>query len=82
VTATLVKSGTRAPTTAAAADATTDAEATTKQIKNHRKTDLSNETVFRAMQETKQCKKNEKDLYTIGEEERELEQTYKGRNTK
>jgi len=34
------------------------------------------------MQETKQSKKNEKKLYIIGEEERELEQIYKGTNTK
>ena len=55
---------------------------TRKQTKNHIRTDEGNETVLRAMQETKQSKKNEKKLYIIGEEERELEQIYKGTNTK
>jgi len=77
VKATLVKSGTGAPTTA-----TADAEAATEQTKNNKRIDEGNETVLQAMQETKQSKKNEKDLYIIGEEERELEQTYKGTNTK
>ena len=80
--ATLVKSITGAPTIVAAADAAANTEAATEQTKSHRRTDEGNETVLRAMQETKQSKKNEKDLYTISEEERELEQTYKGTNTK
>ena len=77
-----MKSGMGTLATATTADTTTNAEAVTEQTKNHRRIDEGNETLLRAMQETKQSKKNEKYLYTISEEERELEQTYKGTNIK
>ena len=49
------------------ANAAADVKAATKQTK---KPHEGNETVLRAMQETKQSNKNnENDLYTIGEEE-------------
>jgi len=55
VKATFVKSGTTA---------TADAKATTKQIRNHRRTHEGNAIVPR-VQETKQSKIKEKDLYTL-----------------
>jgi len=65
VKATLVKSRTRAPATATTADAMVDAEAATEQTRNHRRTHEGNAIILRAMQETKQSKIEEKNLYTL-----------------
>ena len=67
-----MKSGTGVLATATASDTAADAKAATKQTEKLTRTHEGNETVLRAMQETKQSKKNEKDIYKIGEEERVL----------
>ena len=61
---------------ASTADAAMDAEAATKQTRNHRRTHEGNATIPR-VQETKQSKIKEKDLYRLVKKKESMEKLTK-----